>query len=54
MLIYLARRLALIKDDPVRQSNKRGFVTYATSGPHARNTQVFSDVYVSYPRRDTL
>ena len=34
-------RSARIKDDPVRQSNKRGFVTYATSGPDARTTQVF-------------
>ncbi|MEX2128039.1 MAG: peptidylprolyl isomerase [Xanthobacteraceae bacterium] len=34
-------RNARIKDDPVRQSNKRGFVTYATSGPDARTTQVF-------------
>ncbi|MEX0590616.1 MAG: peptidylprolyl isomerase [Xanthobacteraceae bacterium] len=34
-------RNARIKDDPVRQSNKRGFVTYATSGPDGRTTQVF-------------
>src|SRR5262245_59600101 len=34
-------REARIKDDPVRQSNKRGFVTYATSGPDSRTTQVF-------------
>src|SRR4030095_6566565 len=34
-------RDARIKDDPVRQSNKRGFVTYATSGPDSRTTQVF-------------
>lgn len=34
-------RGARIKDDPVRQSNKRGTITYATSGPDARTTQVF-------------
>jgi peptidyl-prolyl cis-trans isomerase A (cyclophilin A) len=34
-------RNARIKDDPVRQSNKRGFITYATSGPDSRTTQVF-------------
>jgi peptidyl-prolyl cis-trans isomerase A (cyclophilin A) len=34
-------RSARIKDDPVRQSNKRGTVTYATSGPDSRTTQVF-------------
>ena len=36
-----AWRAARIDDDPVRQSNKRGFVTYATSGPDSRTTQVF-------------
>jgi len=34
-------RAARIKDDPVVQSNKRGFITYATSGPDSRTTQVF-------------
>ena len=33
---------ANIKDDPVTQSNKRGFVTYAkTSQPDSRSTQIF-------------
>jgi len=36
-----AWRTASIQDDPVRQSNKRGFVTFATSGPNSRTTQVF-------------
>ncbi len=30
-----------IRDDPVIQSNKRGFVTFATSGPDKRTTQFF-------------
>jgi peptidyl-prolyl cis-trans isomerase A (cyclophilin A) len=32
---------AAIKDDPVTQSNARGFITYATAGPNTRTTQVF-------------
>jgi peptidyl-prolyl cis-trans isomerase A (cyclophilin A) len=35
-------RNATIQDDPVKQSNKRGFVTFAKSGaPNSRSTQVF-------------
>ena len=33
---------ANIPDDPVKQSNKRGFVTFAqTNAPNSRSTQVF-------------
>jgi len=32
---------ANIQDDPVRKSNKRGHITYATAGPNTRTTQVF-------------
>jgi len=34
-------RAAQIPDDPVRQSNKRGMITFATAGPNTRTTQVF-------------
>ena len=34
-------RAAQIKDDPVKQSNKRGMITFATAGPNSRTTQVF-------------
>ena len=39
--VNAAWRPARIKDDPVRQSNKKGYITYATSGPDSRTTQVF-------------
>ena len=34
-------RDANIKDDPVKASNKRGYITFATAGPDTRTTQVF-------------
>lgn len=34
-------RDAKIKDDKVTQSNKRGYITFATSGPNSRTSQVF-------------
>jgi len=34
-------RNANIKDDAVTQSNKPGFITFATAGPNTRTTQLF-------------
>jgi peptidyl-prolyl cis-trans isomerase A (cyclophilin A) len=44
---------ANINDDPVKQSNKRGYVTFAKSGlPNSRSTQVFIN-FVDNPNLDS-
>ncbi|MGD0438878.1 MAG: peptidylprolyl isomerase [Bryobacteraceae bacterium] len=39
--IAAAWQHANIKDDPVKGSNKRGTITFATAGPNTRSTQFF-------------
>ena len=39
--ISAAWRMARIPDDPGKESNKRGYITFATAGPNTRTTQVF-------------
>jgi peptidyl-prolyl cis-trans isomerase A (cyclophilin A) len=39
--IQTAWRNANLTDDPVKQSNRRGTITFATAGPDSRTTQVF-------------
>lgn len=39
--VNAAWQKASIKDDPVTQSNHTGFLTFATSGPNSRTTQLF-------------
>jgi peptidyl-prolyl cis-trans isomerase A (cyclophilin A) len=34
-------RAAPIKDDPAKQSNGRGYITFAMAGPNTRTTQLF-------------
>lgn len=45
---------ATIKDDPVKASNKRGFITYAKTGmPNSRSTQLFIN-FGDNARLDTM
>lgn len=45
-------REARIKDDPVKQSNRRGYITYAMAGPDTRTSQVFIN-FADNDRLDT-
>lgn len=52
--INTAWRSATIQDDPVRESNKRGFVTFAkTNAPNSRSTQLFIN-YKDNARLDSM
>ncbi|MCL5288461.1 MAG: peptidylprolyl isomerase [Acidobacteria bacterium] len=42
---------AMIKDDPVKKSNLRGYITYAMGGPNTRTTQLFIN-YTNNARLD--
>lgn len=47
-------RAANIPDDPVKQSNKRGFVSFAMAGPGSRTSQIFVNYNDSNARLDAM
>jgi peptidyl-prolyl cis-trans isomerase A (cyclophilin A) len=44
---------ATIQDEPVKQGNRRGFLTYAKGGPNTRSTQFFINL-ADNPRLDPM
>jgi peptidyl-prolyl cis-trans isomerase A (cyclophilin A) len=51
--VSAAWKSADIKDDPVSQSNLRGYLVFATAGPNTRTTQVFVNL-VDNKRLDSM
>ncbi|HWD93943.1 MAG TPA: peptidylprolyl isomerase [Verrucomicrobiae bacterium] len=51
--VSAAWRDANIQDDPVKASNTRGAITFATAGPNTRTTQLFINL-VDNPRLDSM
>ena len=51
--VSAAWKHTVFKDDPVTQSNKKGFITFATAGPNTRTTQVFINM-VDNARLDSM
>jgi peptidyl-prolyl cis-trans isomerase A (cyclophilin A) len=51
--VSAAWRQARIQDDPVKQSNKRAYISYAMAGPNTRTTQLFIN-YTDNSRLDQM
>jgi peptidyl-prolyl cis-trans isomerase A (cyclophilin A) len=51
--VSAAWRQERIQDDPVKQSNKRGYISYAMAGPGTRTTQLFIN-YADNSRLDQM
>ena len=51
--VSAAWRPERIQDDPVKQSNKRGYISYAMAGPNTRTTQLFIN-YADNSRLDQM
>ena len=51
--VSTAWRQERIQDDPVKQSNKRGYLSYAMAGPNTRTTQLFIN-YTDNSRLDKM
>ena len=51
--VSAAWRPERMQDDPVKQSNKRGYISYAMAGPNTRTTQLFIN-YTDNSRLDQM